>query len=340
MNFNTLVKTTAKTLTNVGKYTKIKLWKYSPTILAVVGTGGVITAGVMACKATLKLEDTVAEANDDIQTVKESFEVANEHPDDDGSKEYIEKQYRKDLFKAYANMCGAIAKLYGPSVLVCMSSVACIFGSKKIMDDRYSACLAACTTTERLFAKYRKNVIDDLGEEADRKYRFGTQTHVVETPVLDKKGNQKTDKNGNPKVNRELVEAVDKNNLIGDYARIFDEVSSKEWDSDYEYNLHNLILRQKYADDMLKSRGYLFLNEVYQMLGFPVTPSGQDVGWIYERNNPIGDNYVDFGMNKVYAEDGLSAMDRMSPQNNAILLNFNVDGYIKDRLFKAQNIFD
>ena len=117
-------------------------------------------------------------------------------------------------------------------------------------------------------------------------------------------------------------------------------MSSKEWDSDYEYNLHNLILRQKYADDMLKSRGYLFLNEVYQMLGFPVTPTGQDVGWIYERNNPIGDNYVDFGMNKVYAEDGLSAMDRMSPQNNAILLNFNVDGYIKDRLFKAQNIFD
>ena len=65
MNFNTLV----KTLTKVGKYTKIKLWKHSPTILAVVGTGGVITAGVMACKATLKLEETVAEAHNDIQSV-------------------------------------------------------------------------------------------------------------------------------------------------------------------------------------------------------------------------------------------------------------------------------
>lgn len=336
MNFNTLVKTLAK----VGKYTKIKLWKHSPTILAVVGTGGVITAGVMACKATLKLEETVAEANNDIQSVKDSLMIANAHPDDEGSKEYIETQYRKDLFKAYANMGGALIKLYGPSVLVCASSVACIFGSKKIMDDRYSACLAACTTTERLFAKYRKNVIDDLGEEADRKYRFGTQTHVVETPVLDKKGRQKIDKNGNPKANSEIVEVIDKNNLIDDYARIFDEVSSKEWDSNYEYNLNNLILRQKYANDMLHSRGYLFLNEVYQMLGFPVTPTGQDVGWIFERNNPIGDNYVDFGMNKICACDGLSAMDKMSPQNNAILLNFNVDGYIKDRLFKAQNIFD
>ena len=336
MNFNTLV----KTLTKVGKYTKIKLWKHSPTILAVVGTGGVITAGVMACKATLKLEETVAEANNDIQSVKESLKIANAHPDDEGSKEYIETQYRKDLFKAYVNMGGALIKLYGPSVLVCASSVACIFGSKKIMDDRYSACLAACSTTERLFAKYRKNVIDDLGEEADRKYRFGTQTHVVEPPVLDKKGSHNTAKNGNPKMNSEIVEVIDKNNLIDDYARIFDEVSSKEWDSNYEYNLNNLILRQKYANDMLHSRGYLFLNEVYQMLGFPVTPTGQDVGWIYERNNPIGDNYVDFGMNKICACDGLSAIDKMSPQNNAILLNFNVDGYIKDRLFKAQNIFD
>lgn len=340
MNFNALMKTTAKTLTRVGKYTKIKLWKHSPTILAVVGTSGIITAGVMACKATLKLEDTVAEANNDIQNVKASLEVANEHPDDEGSKEYIEKQYRKDLFKAYANMGGALVKLYGPSVLVCVSSVACIFGSKKIMDDRYSACLAACTTTERLFAKYRKNVIDDLGEEADRKYRFGTQTRTVETPILDKKGNPKTDKNGKPKVNTDLVEVVDRNSMISDYARVYDEITSKEWDNDYEYNLNNLILRQKYANDLLRSRGYLFLNEVYQMLGFPVTPTGQDVGWIYERDNPIGDNYVDFGMSKVCASDGLTGIDRMCPQNNAILLDFNVDGYIKDRLFSAQNIFD
>ena len=34
-----------------------------------------------------------------------------------------------------------------------------------------------------------------------------------------------------------------------------------------------------YANDLLKHRGYLFLNDVYDMLGYARTKTGQFLGW-------------------------------------------------------------
>jgi hypothetical protein len=335
-----------KFMTRTSKYVGIKIWQHSPTILAVLGTSGIIGAGVMACKATLKLEETVSEKNEDIQTVKTSLENAKKIVETDGenadhAQEYIDKFYKKELAAAYLNMGAAIGKLYGPAVLVCAASVGCIFGSKKIMDNRYSACLAACTTTERLFADYRKRVTEDLGKEADQKYRFGMETKEIEIPELDKKGNEKKDKNGKTKTKKQRITTIPSNLATSDYARVFDEVSSREWDRNVDMNVVGLLQKQRYANDLLQSRGWLFLNEVYLMLGFPVTDYGQDVGWIFEKDNPIGDNVVDFGLYKAYRPDSTETrLMAMCPQNNAILLDFNVDGYIKDRLFEAQNLFD
>lgn len=339
------IKNVTKFITKAGKYAGIKLWKHSPTILAVAGTGGIITAGVLACKATLKLEETVAEKSADIEAVRDSLETAKKDvelggDDIEAAQEYINKLYRRDIFKAYVNMGVALGKLYGPSILLCAASVGCIFGSKKIMDNRYSACLAACTTTERLFADYRKRVVEELGEEADRKYRFGIKTEEVVVPELDKKGNPKKDKNGHVKTKTEKKTILPSSFPDSEFARVFDEVSSTEWDRNVDVNMIGLLQKQRYADDLLKGRGWLFLNEVYQMLGFPITPEGQDVGWIYEKDNVIGDNVVDFGLYKAFKPNGaITRLEAMNSENNAILLDFNIDGYIKDRIWKAQNIF-
>ena len=342
VNFNQA----AKFVRQAGKFVGIKLWKHSPTILAVLGSGSIITAGVMACKATLKLEETVEEKNDDILSVKASLENAQKEIETNGenaadAQEFIDKHYKKELAKSYLNMGLAVGKLYAPAVAVCAAGVGCIFGSKRIMDKRYSACLAACTTTERLFADYRKRVTEDLGKEADQKYRFGMETTEIDIPELDKKGNPKKDKDGNPKTKKQKITTIPANFSNMEYARVFDEVSTKEWDKNPDVNKNTLLLRQKYADDMLKSRGWLFLNEVYTMLGYPITDYGQDVGWIFEKDNPIGDNMVDFGLYKAFRPDSSETrMEMMCRENNAIVLDFNVDGYIKDRIYAAQNIFD
>lgn len=111
------------------------------------------------------------------------------------------------------------------------------------------------------------------------------------------------------------------------YARFFDE-ACVGWNRDPKTNLIFLKNRQEYANDLLKTKGYLFLNEVYDLLGMRRSQEGQVTGWIYDKENPIGDNFVDFGLNK----DNKIAQDFIMGFGNTILLDFNVDGNILEYL--------
>ena len=61
------------------------------------------------------------------------------------------------------------------------------------------------------------------------------------------------------------------------------------------------------------------------MLGFPRTQAGQIVGWVYDEKNPIGDNFVDFG---IYNLDSERARAFVNGYERSILLDFNVDGNV------------
>lgn len=112
------------------------------------------------------------------------------------------------------------------------------------------------------------------------------------------------------------------------YARFFD-AGCAAWENDSEFNLTFLKIQQNYANEKLKSQGYLFLNDVYDMLGIPRTKAGQVVGWVYNEDNPIGDNFVDFGIYSEGNRDFVNGFDK-NP-----LLDFNVDGNILDKMGEA-----
>lgn len=112
---------------------------------------------------------------------------------------------------------------------------------------------------------------------------------------------------------------------VSDYARWFDEECAGHC-NDSEYNKYFLMHQQNYATEKLRHRGYLFLNEVYDMLGIPRTKAGQVVGWVYDERNPIGDNFVDFG---IYEDRNAAFINGYSDK---VLLDFNVDGNILDAL--------
>ena len=122
---------------------------------------------------------------------------------------------------------------------------------------------------------------------------------------------------------KKLTEVKTQKNF-SQYARFFDE-SSPNWVKDPEYNLMFLRQQQQYANDRLKSVGHLFLNEVYDMLGIPRSKEGQVVGWIYDEENLIGDNFVDFG---IFNPDSVGNREFVNGYVKAVLLDFNVDGNI------------
>lgn len=133
------------------------------------------------------------------------------------------------------------------------------------------------------------------------------------------------DKNCEVNVLKEECKEQEVRPCVSNYARFFDEMCPA-WTNDSEANLTFLRLQEQYATDKLKARGYLFLNDVYNMLGMPRTKAGQVVGWMYDEENPLGDNCVDFG---IYDEHN---SEFVNGYKTNVLLDFNVDGNIIDQI--------
>ena len=80
---------------------------------------------------------------------------------------------------------------------------------------------------------------------------------------------------------------------------------------------------KSYFNDLLRSRGYVLLNEVYESLGFEKVDKFENVGWLYREKDPIRDNFVDFGLyNSIN-------IDAINGESDIFLLDFNVDGVIR-----------
>ena len=124
----------------------------------------------------------------------------------------------------------------------------------------------------------------------------------------------------------QILNEEESGEFVSRYARYFDEECYPKWTNDPKFNLLYLKTQQNYANDLLKSKGHVLLNEVYEMLGMPKTKDGEVVGWFYDEDNPNGDNYVDFG---IYDERN---RDFINGYENRVLLDFNVDGFIFDKI--------
>ena len=298
-------------LMNVYNSVKWNVEKHSPEILLGVGVVGVVATTVTACKATMKLNDILDEC---VETREKIKEVAENPKYDD---KYSEEDAQKDLTINYVQTGVKIVKLYAPSVALGVFSVGCLLGSHNVMQKRNAALSAAYLTVDKSFKEYKQRVIDRVGEEVEKEIRYGIKAEEIETTIQNEDGTETTVK--------ETIKTMDPN-LYSDYARFFDE-ASPYWQSDPEYNLVFLKAQQQYANDLLRAKGRLFLNDVYDMLGIEKTKAGQIVGWVYDPENPNGDNFVDFG---IYDMSKERVRAFVNGYEATILLDFNVDGNIWD----------
>lgn len=289
---------------------KFKFKKHSPEILLVTGVAGLVTSAVLACKATTKVHDIVEDAKETIDIIKEGAETGEIH-----GEPCTEEECNKALAVTYAQTGLEFIKLYGPAVTLGAASIVCIFASNNIMRKRNVALAAAYATVDQGFKEYRGRLIDRFGKELDRELKYNIKSETIQEQVVDDDGNETTV--------TKTVEVADPNQY-SDYARFFDD-GCLGWEKNPEMNLCFLKQTQSYANKKLQTQGYLFLNDVYEMLGIPKTAAGQVVGWYYDEKNPIGDNFVDFGIYDMYNERKRAFVNGLE---RVILLDFNVDGNI------------
>lgn len=285
--------------------------KHSPEILAGVGVIGTVTSAVMACKATLKLNDIL----DDCKETRNKIKEVAGNPKYEN--EYTPEDVKKDITINYTQTAVKIAKLYAPAVILGSASLGCLLASNDILRKRNAALSAAYMTVDKSFKEYRGRVAERFGEEVEKEIRYNIKAQEIETVVANEDGSET--------VVMEEAKVMDPN-LYSDYAKFFDE-ANPNWQNDPEYNLMFLKSQQQYANDLLKARGRLFLNEVYDMLGIDRTKAGQVVGWTYNPNNPTGDNFVDFG---IYDMSKERVRAFVNGYETNILLDFNVDGNVWD----------
>lgn len=272
--------------------------KNSPTILFAGGVVGVVGAAVLASRATLKLDDILTDIEKQKTVVSEM-----------GNLSYTDKERKQALLLVNVRGAQEIAKAYLPAVIVGGLSIAALTRSHIILNQRNTALAAAYTAVDKAFTAYRERVTEELGEEKDQEFRWGTRD-VTEKVVGD---------------DGETVDVTTKKldpDLPSQYARFFDE-SSSNWSRSSEANYVFLTAQQRYANQLLKARGHVFLNEIYISLGLPPTTAGQIVGWVYNHDEEK-DGFIDFG---IYSRGERSSAFVNGPEKS-ILLDFNVDGPI------------
>lgn len=289
-----------------------KFKKHSPELLVVGGVVGVVGSAVMACKATTKLDAILDASKENIDKIHQAVEHPEMLPEP-----YTEEDGKKDLAIVYTQTAVKVAKLYAPAVIVGGLSITAILAGHNITRKRNVALAAAYTAVDKSFKEYRGRVVERFGEALDKELKYNLKSKEVEEIVVNEDGTES--------VVKKTVEVADPNGYSV-YARFFDD-GCIGWTKDPEYNLMFLKDQQRYANDLLQTRGHLFLNEVYDLLGIPRNKMGQVVGWIYDEKNPVGDNFVDFGIYDVHDE---AKRNFVNGYERTILLDFNVDGNIMD----------
>jgi hypothetical protein len=271
--------------------------KNSPHLLFGAGVIGVAAGTVLACRATLKVDVHISDAQSKLKEIQH-----HEHVD------YNEDDRKKDMAIVYVQTAMKICKLYGPSIIILGGSVAMLTSSHTILTRRNAGLTAAYAALEKGFNEYRKRVTDELGEEKDREFRYGYEACEVDTEDGKKTVVHRV-KDGAPSI----------------YARFFDEFSVN-WSRRPEYNKIFLMAQQNYANDMLRARGHVFLNEIYDALGLERSSAGSVVGWVLDKG---GDSYIDFG---IFDGNKEKVRDFVNGREGSVLLDFNVDGVIYDKI--------
>ena len=299
------------TITYAVGHAKTFCSRNSAEILLIVGAIGVVTGTIMACKATLKADSVM----DEYKTKKEKIGTCLENPEID----YDEITAKEDLKNLTIQTAVKMIKCYAPAVILESFSIGTIFASNHIMQQRNAALAASCAAVEAAYKKYREKVVEKYGKEVDDEFYYGTKTENKKITTTDPETGEKTK-------TTESKTYLQEEYGCSPYAVLFDS-SAIEFYQDDATNMFMLKNREKEATVRLRANGMLTLNDVYEMIGVKPTDIGLTHGWIFEKDNPDGDNEVKFDMRHVYVKDPYS--DR---EERAILIDFNCDGFVYGRV--------
>ena len=296
------------------------LKQHGPTIMVVTGTIGMGLAVIEGSRASLKLEGILNEHHNSMQLIEDYSQAA----DEDGVIHLAEtdevvtlKDLETDRIKVYGRTVSRLAKNYAPTITLLACSTVLILSGYNILNKRNAALAAAYKAVDESFRDYRKRMVEKYGEDVDMALNHNMEKTKVET-IDESTGKKK----------KTTVDTFTESAKADMYSRLFTG-DCLNWHNNMDFNFDYLEAMEKHANNMLKSHGHLFLNEVFDMLGYPRTDVGAVSGWRYYTEE--GDGEVMFNPKEIW--NTITALSGAKVPDKSILLSFNVDpGTIYDKL--------
>lgn len=127
-------------------------------ILTGVGIGFTLVGTVLACKATLKVNQASEDHCKLIEDTKANCAEA----------QMTEKETKKEVARAYKHICCDYVKKYLPAVGMTAAGIGLIIKAHNIEVAKYDGLMSAYISLETLFNKYRESVNARYGEEVEK----------------------------------------------------------------------------------------------------------------------------------------------------------------------------
>lgn len=298
MNMLATLDSVKDNITHIAAMTGLKAKEHSPEILMVSGVVSIIVGTVLACKATLKVDEILDEATEKKEKIEEVFKT---------NSNYTEEDRDHDKVFLMLKTTGKLAKNYAPAALVLTSGIVMMCCAHGIMKKRNAALMAAYQAVDLAFKNYRQRVVEEEGELKDRHYLTGAEYKEIENPETGEK---------------QIVEEQNTKDISPSiYAKFFDEYS-KYWKKNADMNLTFLRCVQNQLNDKLRIKGYVFLNELYEALDILPTSYGQVVGWVYKEGA-----YIDLGIYDLHNDakrqfvNGIERSVRIDPNVQGVVFD-------------------
>lgn len=284
-----------------GAKAKFGLKKHSPELCLIGGIIGFGVTIVLACKATTRVEevlDQYEEAKAKIEKAKAAA-VDPELPEEERPV-FTEEDEKKAKFDATKTMWLGMAKKYAPVALSAAISVGLFLTSYKIINGRLVGLMGAYTALDNGFKKYRKNVVDAVGEEKEREIRTGVKKQMGFVKEKDETG-------------KDVV--VEKEVLTKDIHDDMPDICSVLWcretapttyvNGDQTYNRHTIRSVENTLNHDLIRKGMIMESEMLERLGLKPTNESRLRGWAVDPANPPKDSYpIRFRVHEIFNETG------------------------------------
>lgn len=288
-------------LTRIVGAVKLAAKAHAPTIMVVSGVTSMGASVILASKKTLQIEERLAPHVESLEKIQHGLDL--------GLNGYNDKAAAKDRGIVYGRVAVDMTKLYAVPGVLFVGGACLVFGGHRIMLKRNATLALAFTGLKKSFDAYRQRVRDEFGPMVDQ----GMLTGHRQIEVIDDDGKVQT-------VNTRDWDA----DQTDPYNRLFAEGETTQWINDLAVNKLFIQNQQRMAQILLGNRGYLYLSEVYEALGFPETDISRVVGW-KAGFNPDGSKeipVIDFGLDRPLPDDWKHSKEK------AIYLDFNCQGLI------------